>query len=223
MAGRKAATNETPEAERIDLDRVVFLMHLADAGLVGESAAAAGVSRATAYRWYSSDTEFALAWDAAIEASADLLEREARRRAVDGVEEPVIYQGQMTPIYERDECGEVVMREDQARNPDGSVLLKDGKPVACLRPVQARNPDGSLKWLTVRRPSDTLLQFLLKGRRPDVYRERFEHSGPGGKDLPAPVNGIQAGVLVVPGLINDPTAWTALVRANQPGQAPAEK
>lgn len=28
--------------------------------------------------------------------------------------------------------------------------------------------------------SDTLLIFLLKGRKPEVYRERFEHTGPGG-------------------------------------------
>lgn len=32
----------------------------------------------------------------------------------------------------------------------------------------------------VRRYSDTLLIFLLKGRKPDVYRDRFEHTGAGG-------------------------------------------
>lgn len=32
----------------------------------------------------------------------------------------------------------------------------------------------------VREYSDTLLIFLLKGKRPEVYRERFEHSGPKG-------------------------------------------
>jgi terminase small subunit-like protein len=32
--------------------------------------------------------------------------------------------------------------------------------------------------------SDTLLIFLLKGARPDVYRERYEHSGPGGGPIP---------------------------------------
>lgn len=33
---------------------------------------------------------------------------------------------------------------------------------------------------TVRRYSDTLLIFLLKGKRPEIYRERFEHTGAGG-------------------------------------------
>lgn len=34
-------------------------------------------------------------------------------------------------------------------------------------------------------PSDRLMEFLLKGGRPEVYRERqsIEHSGPGGKPL----------------------------------------
>lgn len=32
----------------------------------------------------------------------------------------------------------------------------------------------------VRKKSDTLLIFLLKARKPDMYREKFEHSGPGG-------------------------------------------
>jgi hypothetical protein len=31
--------------------------------------------------------------------------------------------------------------------------------------------------------SDTLLIFLLKGLRPEKYRERFEHSGAGGGPL----------------------------------------
>lgn len=34
--------------------------------------------------------------------------------------------------------------------------------------------------LTVRKFSDTLMIFLLKARRPAVYRERVEHTGPGG-------------------------------------------
>ena len=33
---------------------------------------------------------------------------------------------------------------------------------------------------TIREYSDQLLVTLLKGRKPSVYRERVEHSGPGG-------------------------------------------
>ena len=60
--------------------------------------------------------------------------------------------------------------------------------------------------------SDTLLIFMLKARRPEIYRERatFEHTGKGGSELPATV--APSGVLVVPGVIHDPAAWTALVQ-----------
>lgn len=37
---------------------------------------------------------------------------------------------------------------------------------------------------TVLRYSDTLMIFLLKAHRPEKYRERFEHSGPGGGPIP---------------------------------------
>ena len=33
---------------------------------------------------------------------------------------------------------------------------------------------------TVQRFSDNLLMFLLKGKRPEVFRERFEHTGANG-------------------------------------------
>lgn len=39
---------------------------------------------------------------------------------------------------------------------------------------------------TIRRYSDTLLIFLLKGARPEKFRDRMEHSGPGGGPLVAP-------------------------------------
>lgn len=66
--------------------------------------------------------------------------------------------------------------------------------------------------------SDTLAIFLLKARRPEVYRERasLEHTGPGGKELPASVTTVQAGVLVVPGVLQDAKAWTQLVQGAAP-------
>lgn len=61
--------------------------------------------------------------------------------------------------------------------------------------------------------SDTLLIFLLKARKPEAYRDRasIEHLGKGGRELPAPVS-VQAGVLVVPGVLQDANAWTQLVQ-----------
>jgi hypothetical protein len=45
---------------------------------------------------------------------------------------------------------------------------------------------GGKKVGSIRRYSDTLLIFLLKGARPEKFRDRMEHSGPGGGPLVAP-------------------------------------
>ncbi|MBX3610383.1 MAG: hypothetical protein KF871_10865 [Hydrogenophaga sp.] len=189
---------------------LVFLSAMSDGATIGEAAHEAGVDRTTVYRWKEADAEFAAAWDDSLEEGTERLEREAMRRAVVGVEEPVIYQGQLTPVWEM--------------NPDGTPKMVEveevgdsGMPVKVRKPVQARNPDGSLKYLTVNRPSDTLMIFLLKARRPNTYRERgaVELSGPGGKPL-APVAAAAGGVLVVPGMMADPAAWADAVKKATP-------
>ena len=48
--------------------------------------------RRTAYYHRNADTTFAAAWDSACDEAADILEAEARRRAVEGTLRPV-YQG----------------------------------------------------------------------------------------------------------------------------------
>lgn len=88
-----------------------------------------GIDRKLHYKWLDVDEDgsYREAFDAAMDTAADRLEEEARRRAVEGVEEPVgWYQGE---------------------------------------------PGGY-----VRKYSDTLLIFLLKGARPQKYRERVEQS-----------------------------------------------
>lgn len=104
--------------------RAAFLAELAASGNVSASATAADVSRRFVYEQRAADLDFAAAWDDALEQGADSMEAEARRRAVDGWEEPVWYQG-----------------EDVG---------------------------------TVRKFSDTLLIFLLKGARPEKYRDRTD-------------------------------------------------
>jgi hypothetical protein len=55
------------------------------------AAKAAGVGRSTAYLWRRQDPEFARKWDEAVVEGIDLLEEEARRRAVDGFNERPVY------------------------------------------------------------------------------------------------------------------------------------
>ena len=114
--------------------QAAFLAELTACGNVSDAATAAGVPRRTAYEWRSADATFAAAWDDAIDVAADTMEREAFRRAVEGVEEPVY----------------------------GRV---------------GKDSDGEIGRIT--KYSDTLLIFLLKGARPEKYRERqqVEHTG----------------------------------------------
>ncbi len=210
--GRKAATKATPEKEVNELAMLVFLSAVSDGATIGEAAHEAGVNRKTVYRWKESDADFAEAWDESLEEGTELLEREAVRRAVHGVEEPVIYQGQLTPVWETNPDGTPRMVETEV--PDGQ-----GGMTKVRKPVQARNPDGSPKYLTINRPSDTLMIFMLKARRPNTYRERgaVELSAPGGKPL-APVVAAAGGVLVVPGMMADPAAWADAVKKATPGE-----
>lgn len=100
-----------------------FLVAYAESGNVTLAATAAQIDRATHYKWLAADESYAEAFYEAGEAAADLLEKEARRRAVEGVERPVFHKGE--------ECGRI------------------------------------------REYSDHLLMFLLKGVRPEKYRERI--------------------------------------------------
>ena len=118
-------TNPTPKkSQRPPSDwQQTFLDALADSGHVSDSALIAGVDRSTAYKYYRTDPDFAALWEQAIKASNVVLEDEARRRAVTGVDEPVFQQARQV----------------------GSV----------------------------RKYSDTLLIFLMKGNMPEKYRENI--------------------------------------------------
>jgi hypothetical protein len=84
--------------------REVFLRALADTGIVTVAAAVAGVTRARAYQVRKEDPVFAAAWDEAEEKAADVLEAEARRRAVLGVPEPLVSAGKVV----RDDDGQPI-------------------------------------------------------------------------------------------------------------------
>jgi hypothetical protein len=134
-----------------------FLKELSRTGNVTAACAAARIGRASAYEHADRHKDFEEAWRDALEASADLLELEAHRRAHDGVDEPVIYQGELCGFW---------------ADADGNVVAK-GAAGARLIP------------LTVKKYSDRLLEFLLKARRPEKYRERIdvEHAGRNGRPI----------------------------------------
>jgi hypothetical protein len=73
---RTAGTTSTKARQR-------FLDVLASGVTASAAASAAGIGRQTAYDLRNSDEEFAAGWEDALEAGTQLLEDEARRRALD--------------------------------------------------------------------------------------------------------------------------------------------
>ena len=160
-------TEDLTLPERLSIERRrLFLRAFAVRGIVLEGCRAAGVSRGAVEHWKSSSEWFYELYQIAIEEAADRIEAEAMRRAVDGYDEPVIYQGMPTSVTD---------------------------PVT-----------GEQRMLTVRKYSDALMALVLKGARPEKYRDnhKVEIEGSGG------------GVLIVPGVI-DPEAWAKAAKEQQ--------
>ena len=81
-----------------------FLQVLADTGSVTAAVAVAGTSRTRVYELRKADPAFASAWQDAEEIATDRLEDEARRRAIEGVPEPVVSAGKLV----RDDDGQPI-------------------------------------------------------------------------------------------------------------------
>ena len=108
------------------------------------AARAAGLGRSTAYLWRQSDPDFAAKWDEAVAEGIDLLEEEARRRAVDGVNK--------RPIYHRGvQVGEIAQYSDKLL----IFLLERRRPEVWSRSRNANLPAGFAR--------SYLHQFLASG------------------------------------------------------------
>ena len=93
-----------------------FLAAYAEVGTITRAAEIAGVERKSHYLWMAKDPAYVEAFAAAGEQAGDRLEQEARRRAIEGVTEPVWYRGQ--------KVGEVQKYSDTLL----IFLLKGAKP-----------------------------------------------------------------------------------------------
>jgi hypothetical protein len=81
-----------------------FLRALAETGNVTAAVAVSGTSRTRVYELRKTDAVFAGAWEEAEETAADRLEEEARRRAVERVQEPLVSAGKIV----RDDDGQPI-------------------------------------------------------------------------------------------------------------------
>lgn len=119
---------------KVQLKKKAFLQAFLETATVTHAATKSGIVRSAHYKWLQSDPQYKQAFEDAEEAAFDQLEAEARRRAVEGVDEPVGWHQGQAGGY-------------------------------------------------VKRYSDTLLIFLMKGAKPEKYADRKEISGPKGRPI----------------------------------------
>jgi hypothetical protein len=77
------------------LKKRAFLAAYVATATVSGAADAARISRSSHYDWLKTDDEYKTAFAEAQEQAIDMLEQEARRRAIVGTEEPVYHQGKV--------------------------------------------------------------------------------------------------------------------------------
>lgn len=163
------------------VSQAAFLDALKRTGIIAAACRASGVSYTQVNMLRKANDDFAAAWDEAIEQATDALETEARRRALEGYEEPVIHQGTMSPVWERDLDGQIVMETYDTEVKDKT---NGNLPIKAQRPKQLII-DGKPQWLTIRKHSDPLLMFLLKGNRAKFKdSSKVELSNPDGTLAP---------------------------------------
>jgi hypothetical protein len=95
----------------------LFLIEFRIRANVTDACRAASVDRSTVYQRLGGDPDFAAQFAEAGEISADGVEREIYRRAVEGWEEPVFYQGEQVATMTRYDSG-LLLALARARRPE---------------------------------------------------------------------------------------------------------
>ena len=128
-AGQKRTPSRARARKRWDK---AFLDELRLTGVVASACMLAGVGRSTVYERRESDEPFKKAWDEAIEESADWLEKEARRRAVEGTLKPIYFKGELVGFM-REYSDTLMALLLQANRPQkfrrNVDITSDGKPL----------------------------------------------------------------------------------------------
>lgn len=126
---------KTPKARR-DW-KTPFLAALAEGSSVKCACLKADVARRHVYRTRETDPAFALAWDDASEDGTDVMEDEASRRAVVGVDKPIYHQGVKVDTVK--EYSDALLkflltgrRPDKFRQPtaDTNIIINDERNTA---------------------------------------------------------------------------------------------
>ena len=152
MPTKKAARKRIPAKKRPPARQKAFLLAYSLCGNRTQAARAVECDRTLHYVWLK-NPEYAKAFEQAQEEFCENIEAEIRRRGMDGIDEPVIYQGKLSYLPMVDVKTGEVLRDEAGR----------------LRP--------SDQPLTVRKYSDNLLMFLAKAVMPEKYRDSVHIEG----------------------------------------------
>ena len=129
------ADDHTPTAPTVK-KMAAFISALAELGSVRHAAEASGLERTFAYQLRATHESFAASWKDALADSADVLEQEARRRAMEGHAEPVVYQGKL--CYRLDENGEAEKGADGRAIP---LTVRKFSDMLLIALLNANNPE----------------------------------------------------------------------------------
>lgn len=151
-----------------------FCAALSETGQVKKACAAVGISMYTAYEWRKNIPDFADAWANALKVAVLGLESEAIRRAVEGVDEPLVHKGEFT-----------FLRDFGALDPEtGETVHPAYAPVL-------RDANGAPQYATVKKYSDTMLIFTLKAHDPK-YRDNSKMTLAGDPENPLVIDDASA-------------------------------
>lgn len=76
--------------------RTVFIKILRESANISRAARTAGIPHSTVYSWRNQMPKFRQAWDEALRGALDDLEEVLRDRAINGVEKPYFYKGEIS-------------------------------------------------------------------------------------------------------------------------------
>lgn len=169
MATEKRDGKSKNTTQRLKRDKkTAFLELFARCGNVTRASDEIGLDRGRHYAWLRKDEEYRAKFAEAEQRAARNLEDEAYERAITGARRPVLHDGKQVMLPEK-RIVTVIGEDGVSRETETEVLVP----------------------LFEYQKSDTLLIFLLKGLKPDRYRDQVAVMGKDGQPIGVDFNGLR--------------------------------